>query len=85
MMPALPRSPGQAYRPRDCLIIDSVLSTMPARHRERYSSSPQKLSTITPNPCPRSAGITVHVALETLSTMSRNTQVIGWYLGQGEI
>jgi hypothetical protein len=53
---------------------------MSARHRERYSSSPQKLSTITPEFCPRCAGISVHVDLETLSTISRNTQPI-WALG----
>ena len=46
---------------------------MPARHRERYSNSLQKLSTITPEFCPRCAGISVHVDLETLSTVSRNT------------
>lgn len=48
---------------------------MPARHRERYSSSLHKLSTITPEFCPRFAGISVHVALESLSIVSRNTHL----------
>jgi|SRR5271167_3268902 len=48
---------------------------MPARHRERYPSSHQQLSTITPEFCTRCAGISVHVDLETLSTFSRNTHV----------
>jgi len=52
--------------------IDIILSTIPARHRERYSGSLRKLSSISPEPCPRSPGITVHVALETLSSISRN-------------
>src|ERR1700682_1843834 len=47
---------------------------MSARHRERYSSSLQKLSTIKPESCPRPAGIGVHHALESLSTKSRNNQ-----------
>jgi hypothetical protein len=54
--------------------IAVIVSTMPVRHRERYCGSPRKLSTITPEFCPRCAGISVHVDVETLSTMSRNTQ-----------
>jgi hypothetical protein len=49
---------------------------MPARHRERYCGSPRKLSTISPEFCPRCAGINVHVGLEILSTISRNTHEI---------
>ena len=48
---------------------------MPARHRERYCGSPRNLSTISPELCPRCAGINVHVGLEILSTISRNTQL----------
>jgi len=70
--PALSHSPDQVA-PRNCVFIDRILSIMPARHRERYSSSLQKLSTITPEFCPRCAGISVHVNLETPSTVSRNT------------
>lgn len=47
---------------------------MPARPRERYSSAPRKLFTISLEFCSRSAGISVHVALETPFTMSRNMQ-----------
>jgi hypothetical protein len=49
------------------------VSTVPARHRERYYGSTRKLSTITPEFCPRCTGINVHVHLEILSIMSRNT------------
>jgi hypothetical protein len=47
---------------------------MPARHRERYSSSIRKLSTITPAPCPPLSRIGVHDTLESLSVISRNNQ-----------
>jgi hypothetical protein len=70
MMPALPRLPAQDSPP-DLIIIDSIPPTLPARHRGRYSSSLQKLSTITPESCARPAGIGVHNALESLSTISR--------------
>jgi hypothetical protein len=73
MMPALPRSASQAGS-GNLIIIDSILSTIPARHRERYSSSLRKLSTITTAPCPRSNEIAVHDALESLSIISRNNQ-----------
>lgn len=59
----------------DAGIIAVEVSTMPARHRERYSSSLRNLSTITPESCPPSNGITVHDALESPSTMSRNNQL----------
>lgn len=52
------------------------MSTMPARHRERYSGTPHKPFTITMEFCSRAAGIRVHVALETLSTMSRHTHQV---------
>ena len=60
------------YNSMDAGIIAVEVSTMPARHRERYSSSLRNLSTITPESCPPSNGITVHDALESPSTMSRN-------------
>src|ERR1700677_4209844 len=44
-----------------CFLIAIILSTMPARHHHRYSVAFQILSTITPESCPRSAGIGVHV------------------------
>ncbi len=49
---------------------------MAARHRERYCASVRQLSTITPEICPRSNGISVHDALESLSSMSRNNQLV---------
>ena len=48
--------------------IAIVLSAILARHRERYSGSLRKLSTIRPKPCSRFPRITVHVDLETLSS-----------------
>jgi hypothetical protein len=57
---------------------------MPPRHRERYSSSLRKLSTIKPESCPCSAGIDVRVALETTpSTISRNNHYAS--MGHGRI
>jgi hypothetical protein len=47
-----------------------------ARHRERYCASAGQLSTITPEFCPRSNGIAVHDALESLSSMSRNNHSV---------
>ena len=64
----------------DAGIIAVEVSTMPARHRERYSSSLRNLSTITPESCPPSNGLSVHDALESLSTMSRNNQ---WVIEDG--
>lgn len=52
--------------------VGVVLFTVPPRHRDRYSSALRILSTITPESCPRPAGISVHVTLETLSVISRN-------------
>jgi hypothetical protein len=54
--------------------IATIVSTVPARYRERYSSAASELSTITPESCSRCAGIRVHIELESLSTISRNTQ-----------
>ena len=68
--PVLTRS-SRSHR---CRLIAVIMFTMPARHRERYSGTPHKVSTITLEFCSRAAGIRVHVALETLSTMSRNSQ-----------
>ena len=50
--------------------------TMPAAHRERYYASSPKPFTFNPEPRSRSAGIGVHVALETPITMSRNTHLL---------
>jgi hypothetical protein len=75
MMPALPRLPAQDGPP-DLITIDSIPFTMPARHRERYSSSLRNLSTITTASCPRSNEIGVHDALESLSIISRNNHWI---------
>ena len=72
--PALSHSPDQVA-PRNCVFIDRILSIMPARHRERYSSSIRKLSTITPAPCPPSSRIGVHDTLESLSVISRNNHL----------
>jgi hypothetical protein len=69
LIPRLSRSSDGA-RPGRCFLIAIILSTMPARHHYRYSVAFQILSTITPEFCPRSAGIGVHVALESLSTMA---------------
>ena len=54
--------------------VGVVLSTVPPRHRDRYSGALRILSTITPEFCPRPAGISVHITLETLSVISRNNQ-----------
>jgi hypothetical protein len=48
---------------------------MPARHRHLHSSERRKSFTITLESCSRSAGICVHDAMETVTTMSRNMQV----------
>jgi len=48
MMPAFPCLPPQAGSREIIIIIGSVPSTMPARHRERYSTSLRNLSTIRP-------------------------------------
>ncbi len=50
------------------------MSTTPARHRDRYSAATPHLSTIAPECCPRSTGNHVHVVVETLSFIRRNTQ-----------
>jgi len=47
MMPALPGTPLQRGSPEP-IIIDSIASIMPARHREHDSGSRRKLSTIRP-------------------------------------
>jgi hypothetical protein len=72
--PALPRSNAPSY---SGFPIAVIVSTMPARHRVRYASAPQNcppsrrnsvqvalesVSTLTWNPCPRSAGIRTTVA-----------------------
>jgi hypothetical protein len=54
--------------------IIATVSIMPAWHRERYYGSVRKTSTITPEFCPRSNGIAVHDALESLYFISRNNQ-----------
>lgn len=50
-------------------------SSMPARHRHHHSSERRKSFTITLESCTRSAGICVHDALETVTTMDRNMQL----------
>jgi hypothetical protein len=47
---------------------------MPERHRHHDSTERRKLFTITLESCSRSGGIRVHDAVETVITMSRNTQ-----------
>jgi hypothetical protein len=47
---------------------------MPAWQRERYSSTLPKSFTITLEFCSRSAGFSVHIALETPFTKTRNMQ-----------
>jgi hypothetical protein len=47
---------------------------MPARHREHHYATPQKAFTMKLESCSRSAGISVHVALETPFTIDRNMQ-----------
>jgi hypothetical protein len=47
MMPALPVSPLQRGSPY-LIVIDSIVSIMPARHRGHDSGSRRKLSTIRP-------------------------------------
>jgi hypothetical protein len=73
MMPALPGTPRHRGS-RELIITDSILSTIPARHRDHNSGSLRKLSTIRPCVRPRSSGTSVHDALESLSFMSRNNQ-----------
>jgi hypothetical protein len=71
MMPALPELPLQPDSPQ-LIIINIIVSIMPARHRDRDSGSRLKLSTIRPSACPRRAGMSVHDALESLDSISRN-------------
>lgn len=49
---------------------------MPARQRERYYAAPPKVFTISLEFCSRCAGISVHVALESVITMSRNHHLV---------
>jgi hypothetical protein len=49
---------------------------MPARHRYHHSSEARKTFTITLESCSRSAGIRVHDALETVTTIERNMQLL---------
>jgi hypothetical protein len=72
MMPALPGLPLQRDSPQ-LIIINMIVSIMPARHRDRDSGSRRKLSTIRPSACPRRVGMSVHDALESLDSISRNT------------
>ncbi len=53
--------------------VDSLLSAVPQGHRDRYSSTQRNRSTHMPDSCPRSDGISVRVALETLSVIRRNS------------
>jgi len=71
MMPALPGLPLQRDSPQ-LIITNTIVSTMPARHRDRDSGSRRKLSTIRPSACPRRAGMSVHDVLESLDSISRN-------------
>jgi hypothetical protein len=57
MIPTLPRSSDQTLPRPPVFFIATIMSAMPARHRERYSSAPQKLSTITQDFRARCAGI----------------------------
>src|ERR1035441_9482213 len=49
---------------------------MPAWHRERYCATPAKVFTFSLEACSRSAGISVHVVVETLTTMDRNMHYV---------
>jgi type I restriction enzyme R subunit len=49
---------------------------MPARHRYHHSSEARKKFTITLESCSRSPGIRTHDALETVTTIERNTQAL---------
>jgi hypothetical protein len=71
IMPAAALPMNASGRPTSVVV---TLTTNPARHRERYSISSRKVFTMTPEPCSRSAGINVHVVVETAFTMSRNMQ-----------
>jgi hypothetical protein len=73
MMPPLPGLPLQRDSPQ-LIITNTIVSTMPARHRDRDSGSRRKLSTIRPSACPRRAGMSVHDVLESLDSISRNNQ-----------
>ena len=63
---------GSPETVRVIVSVAVMMFTMPARQRKHYSASPPKVFTITLEPCSRSAGINVHVTLETLFTISRN-------------
>jgi hypothetical protein len=76
MMPPLPGLPLQRDSPQ-LIITNTIVSTMPARHRDRDSGSRRKLSTIRPSACPRRAGMSVHDVLESLDSISRNNQARG--------
>jgi hypothetical protein len=82
MMPALPELPLQPDSPQ-LIIINIIVSIMPARHRDRDSGSRLKLSTIRPSACPRRAGMSVHDALESLDSISRNNHPsVIWLAGE---
>ena len=66
----------RSIAPRQKNWITAAAITMPARQRERHSSAPRKVFTFSLEYCSRSAGISVHVALENPFTMSRNMQVM---------
>jgi hypothetical protein len=66
-------------------LVTAFVSTMPLRHRVRYSAATRNLSTIILERCPRLAGNGVHVALETLSFITRNNHLaadggMSWWL-----
>ncbi len=69
----MPSDLAYPLRPSASLVsVDVAMITMPARQREHdYGPTPTVL--IFPRQlCSRHAGISVHVGLETLFTMSRN-------------
>jgi hypothetical protein len=66
------QEPSLARSASDCSADNAF--TMPARQRERYSTTPRSVITFSMESCSRRAGIRVHVDVETPFTMSRNTQ-----------
>jgi hypothetical protein len=76
MMPALPGYLRLQRRQRRLIVIDSIPSTIPARHGDHDSGPRRKLSTIRPYTRPRRAGMTVHDALESLYLISRNNHFV---------
>src|SRR5688572_29807376 len=70
-MPRCPPPPDPTHSPRASHRRRRHLHC-PKRQRERYSARPPKVFTFILESCSRRPGISVHVAVETLFTMSRN-------------